>query len=164
MTYYFPYDLVISGQPGEISLRAGDAVDVVDVRDTELNPQSGVSVGALAAVLRSMDTWRIQVFSTVLRRLAQCTSQTSFTINDPRSVWMLVRPGPSGVGERVFVLPDRMVRSNGAVTDAPALDGDVYTYVVLPQVPIVLETLLVRTMDGSRRRCIESLRHKRCRL
>ncbi len=160
VTYYFPYDLVISGQPGEIALQDGDTVDVVDVRDTELNPQSGVSGGEVSNVAIDGYVQNPGVLSAVTT-IGGVHAQSSPTINDPRSVWMLVRPGPSGVGERVFVLPDRLVQANGAASDAPTLNGDVYTYVILPQVPIVLETLLLRTLDASRRRCLDKLHDKK---
>ena len=61
----------------------------------------------------------------------------------------------------VFVLPDRLVASDGAVAGAPTQEGDVYTYTILPQVPIVFETLLSRTLETARRPCLEGLRARR---
>ena len=86
----------------------------------------------------SMDTWRIQAFSTAFDDRGCARAKSAHHQRPPQRLDARAA-GPSGVGERVFVLPDRLVRSNGAASDAPTLDGDVYTYGILPEVQSCLK-------------------------
>jgi hypothetical protein len=157
VTYYFPYDLATAGMASEIELQDGDSVSVVNVRETALHPtdaglpgvENNVSIQGYVEVPGITDG---------LSTISSVHSLSKRTIDDPRSVWTLVRPAATGRSQMVFVLPDRLVASNGAAADAPTQEGDVYTYTILPQVPIVFETLLARTLETEKHRCLERLR------
>jgi hypothetical protein len=159
VTYYFPYDLVVDGMASEISLRDGDVVNVVDIASTNLvRPDTGRSpAGNNVAIQGYIETPGIAEGVTTLGGVGAFSPTT---IDDPRSVWLLVRPGPTGQSQRIFVLPTQMLAANGAVADAPTQAGDVYTLTVLPQVPIVLETLLERTLKGGKEKCLQKV-HER---
>lgn len=165
VTYYFPYNLATAGMASDIELQDGDSVSVVDIRETVLHtPDAGLqSVGNNVAIQGYV---QVPGITDGLSTISSVHSLSKRTINDPRSVWTLVRPAANGERQFVFVLPDRLVTSNGAVADAPTQGGDVYTYTILPQVPIVFETLLAGTLKTEKRRCLETLRslkqeHKR---
>lgn len=161
VTYYFPYDLTLSGLPGEIALQNGDAVDVVDFRDSEISPAGGNVSGAESNVLVDGFVERSGVLSKVFT-IGEVHTKSTATIGDARSVWMLVRSSPAG--EKIFVLPDHMVQPNGVAAGAPVQEGDIYMYLITPQVPIVFESLLSRTVDGGGGRCLDKFHEKKAQI
>ncbi len=152
VTYYFPYELVMTAQAGAIALLANDAVEVVDIHDTSLNPSTRSNPGARPKVL-------IQGLVTDpgmkdnVRTLGQLNSEVASEFRS-QGVWMLQRP-VGGIGETVFVFPNSFVGPDGLAQASASRNGDVYTYTALPQVPIVLESLLSRAIGAGveRARC-----------
>lgn len=149
-TYYFPYRLAISGAVGEVYLQPNDVVQVLDLRDTTLNSsqssrflgQGEVSLGGLIQEPR---------LSRKLATIGHVHKGTRQTTTDPRGVWTLIRPAVGGLGQDVFVLPKDFVRPGGPAAESTTLGGDVYTYTILPQVPIVMQSLM-ETALGVRQR------------
>ncbi len=157
VTYYFPYYLATAGMASEIALRDGDSVSVVDARDTALHPP-GVGHPSVKNNVSIQGYVEDPGITDGLPTISSVHHRNTPTIDDPRSVWTLVRTKATGGSQMVFVLPDRLVGSNGAAADAPTQEGDVYTYTILPQVPIVFETLLARTLETEKHQCLKRLR------
>jgi len=155
ITYYFPYDMAVAGPVGEIPLVDGDAVNVVDIRDTELNPQAAGIVRGLKNI--AIDGYVNAPGAKSLATMGAVPGQGSPSINDARSVWMVVRPSVTGKSQTIFVLPERLLEPNGAAADAPTVEGDLYNYVILPQIPIVTEALLVQTIEMRKRHYLDKL-------
>ena len=144
----------------EIALKGGDKVSVVDARETNLTPPgpATLGVGNTVAIQGYVESPGVsQDFGT----FGSVHASSQRIINDPRSVWMLVRPAPTGQAQQVFILPDRMVAANGSVAAAPTQEGDVYTYTILPQVPIVFETLLARVTEAEKCKCLRELQARK---
>lgn len=149
-TYHFPYELVIANIAGDIKLRNGDIISVLEFKETSL--ATGIPTGTDVTVTGYVDKPGAMVTATTVGSLAKRINQNGEikpTISDERSVWMLVRPGPTG-GQEVYVLPKQMARS-GDPSIAQTQDGDVFSYTILPQVPIVLSSLLATNRQQTER-------------
>jgi hypothetical protein len=159
VTYYFPYDLVVGGAAGDIALRNGDLVNVVDLHTSGLIPPDGSPSAARNNVAIQ---GYVKAAGTV-KQLSTVGGVTSSgpTIRSAQSVWVLARPAPTGHSQQIFVLPDHMISSNGAAAAAPTQEGDVYTYTILPQVPIVFESLLAHTLEVNKQQCLDRLHANR---
>jgi hypothetical protein len=162
-TYYFPYDFAAGGAASDIVLRAGDVVNVVDGRASGLMPESAAIGGGNAVAIQGyIENPAIAEGITALR---QVPTFSESTIDDSRAVWTLVRPAPNGGSLKIFVFPDAAIDSNGSFGNAPTQAGDVYTHTILPQVPIIFESMLSGTMQAERLRCKERFhsKHQECK-
>lgn len=161
-TYYFPYDMVVGDQPGEILMKAGDSVQVVELRNSPLMSRAaGASPNPVVAIQGLVKEPGIAPgnFSTI----GEIQNGVTHASDDPRGAWVLVRSSNSGLRQNVFVLPDSLVAPSGAATSAPTADGDIYLYTTVPRIPILVDSavrdLVNQAVDQSVRECAPKIRN-----
>ncbi len=110
-TYYFPQSLVVTGLAGDIALQDGDGVQVVDIRDTSLNP-----VDVLAGYEH-----RVQIRGYVreprveegIAFISGIHREADSQLTDHRRVWMLERPAEAGARQKRFRSAGQLCQCRG---------------------------------------------------
>lgn len=155
---FLPYELVASGIAGEVALRNGDFISVVDVSETPLvSLQEGETTFSDVRVQGLVELPGVLEDVTTIGRVA---AQAKLITNEVRGVWVLARPETSGRNLLLFVLPRQLVGPNGAASNAKALPGDVYTYTLLPAVPLIFDSQVDRVLEVEKQRCLARVHEK----
>jgi len=159
LSLFIPYELVISGIAGEVALRDGDVVSVVDLRETSLAVlDSGPTTVSDVLVQGLIETPGVLEAVPTIGSMA---ARTDVARDAPRGAWVLARPDAMGRSLQLFVLSGQLVGPNGAAAGARTLPGDVYTYTLLPMVPLIFDSQVERVLDDEKQRCLDRVREKR---
>jgi protein involved in polysaccharide export with SLBB domain len=143
VTYFVPYESAMTEMTGDILLRDHDLVQVIDYRLTSLNPlrtaaeTGGVSF-TVGGLVQNPGTFEIREALTI-GRLAFVADP--LVANVPGVAWTLRRQSPSGLGEEVFIIPTSGPAVSEQILGAPTLGGDVFTYLTMPQIPLIFESI-----------------------